>query len=123
MNQMINNNHTLKLVATDLDGTFLKNDKSISQQNLDTLHPLGEKGILRVIATGRNLKKTTEVISPDVPFDYIVFSSGAGVYDWKNHELIYHQNLNAETVQYLVDFLCFQFSPQSSRGSFLKEEG
>lgn len=26
----------LKLVATDLDGTFLKNDKTISKDNLDT---------------------------------------------------------------------------------------
>lgn len=99
------NNHTLKLVATDLDGTFLKNDKSISQENLDTLHSLGEKGILRVIATGRNLMKTKDVIAPEVPFDYIVFSSGAGVYDWKHHELIYHQNLDQTVVQNLVDFL------------------
>jgi len=95
----------LKLVATDLDGTFLKNDKSISKENIDTLHLLGEKGILRVIATGRNLKKTLEVISPEVPFDYIVFSSGAGVYDRRNDKLLYHQNLNAEVVQQLTDFL------------------
>lgn len=98
-------NHILKLVATDLDGTFLKNDKSISKENMDTLRSLGEKGILRVIATGRNLKKTEEVIASDVPFDYIVFSSGAGVYDWKNHKLIYHQNLKQNAVQDLADFL------------------
>jgi Cof subfamily protein (haloacid dehalogenase superfamily) len=95
----------LKLVATDLDGTFLNNDKSISAENIDALHALGEKGIVRVIATGRNLKKTIEVISPDVPFDYIVFSSGAGVYDRRNNKLLYHQNLNAEVVQQLADFL------------------
>ncbi len=102
---MTDNNHILKLVATDLDGTFLKNDKSISKENLDTLQMLGEMGILRVVATGRNLKKTMEVISYDIPFDYIVFSSGAGVYDWKNQELIYHQNLYGSIVQQLADFL------------------
>ncbi|HZL08828.1 MAG TPA: HAD hydrolase family protein [Prolixibacteraceae bacterium] len=101
----MNNKHTLKLVATDLDGTFLKNDKSISKENMDTLHSLGEKGILRLVATGRNLKKTMEVIAPDVPFDYIVFSSGAGVYDWKHEKLIYHQNLDKKTVLQLSDFL------------------
>jgi len=101
----MNNNPMLKLVATDLDGTFLKNDKSISRENLDTLHSLGERGILRVIATGRNLKKTLEVISPEIPFDYIVFSSGAGVYDFRHEKLLYHQNLNKEVVQQLVDFL------------------
>lgn len=102
---MIMNNQPLKLVATDLDGTFLRNDKSISQENLEILYSLGEKGILRVVATGRNLKKTIEVISEDVPFDYIVFSSGAGVYDCKRKKLIYHQNLNQQIVQQLADFL------------------
>jgi len=101
----MNYNSKLKLVATDLDGTFLKNDKSISKENLDTLHLLGEKGILRVIATGRNLKKTMEVIDENVPFDYIVFSSGAGVYDKKNNNLIFHQNLNKLLVQQISDFL------------------
>lgn len=95
----------LKLVATDLDGTFLKNDKSISTENIDTLHALGEKGISRVIATGRNLKKTLEVISPEVPFDFIVFSSGAGVYDRRNDKLLYHKNLGKDVVQQLADFL------------------
>lgn len=95
----------LKLVATDLDGTFLKNDKSISKENLDTLKSLGEKGILRVVATGRNLQKTQEVIANHVPFDYIVFSSGAGVYDWKYKKLLFYQNLNKSVVRQLSDYL------------------
>ena len=102
---MGNQNHVVKLVATDLDGTFLMNDKSVSNDNLKSLHLLGERGILRVIATGRNLKKAMEVIPADVPFDYIVFSSGAGVYDRKNDQLLYHQNLNAELTQSISDFL------------------
>lgn len=95
----------LKLVATDLDGTFLRNDKSVSQENLDILQELGNRGILRVVATGRNLNKVQEVIAEHIPFDYIVFSSGAGVYDVRNRKLLYYQNLNKETVQQLSDFL------------------
>lgn len=102
---MQNTNHTIKLVATDLDGTFLKNDKSITKENLDVLNLLGEMGILRVVATGRNLKKAREVISENIPFDYIVFSSGAGVFDMKNDKLLYHQNLDQEIVQELADYL------------------
>ncbi len=98
-------NQQLKLVATDLDGTFLRNDKSISKENLEALHVLGERGIWRVIATGRNLVKTREVISSDIPFDYIVFSSGAGVYDSKHDKLLYHQNISELIVQQLADFL------------------
>ena len=95
----------LKLVATDLDGTFLKNDKSISKENLDALQSLGEKGILRVVATGRNLVKTQEVIAAHIPFDYIVFSSGAGVYDCKNEKLLFSQNLDKQIVQQLSELL------------------
>lgn len=105
---MNENKTVIKLVATDLDGTFLKNDKSISRDNLEALHYLGDLGVLRVIATGRNLKKTMEVISADIPFDYVVFSSGAGVYDRKMDKLIFYRNLNAQTVQQIVDFLIGQ---------------
>ena len=98
-------NGKIKLVATDLDGTFLRNDKSISAENLEMLHSLGEKGIFRVIATGRNLKKTKDVIPSETPFDYIVFSSGAGVYDHRKDELLYHQNISKEVVQKLADYL------------------
>jgi hydroxymethylpyrimidine pyrophosphatase-like HAD family hydrolase len=83
----------IKLVATDLDGTFLKNDRSISAGNLEALHKLGEKGIIRVAATGRNLKKVEEVIAPYIPFDYIVFSSGAGVYKWSEKKHLFNRNI------------------------------
>lgn len=102
---MTNDNQILKLVATDLDGTFLRNDKSISKENIDMLHSLGELGILRVIATGRNLEKTLEVISPEIPFDYIVFSSGAGVYDRTHNKMLFQQNMNKEVVRQLSGFL------------------
>lgn len=98
-------NPIIKLVATDLDGTFLRNDKSVSDENMEALHWLGERGILRVIATGRNLKKTREVITDEVPFDYIVFSSGAGVFDRNSQKLIFHQNLDKRVVQELSDYL------------------
>lgn len=104
-NDYMENNKIIRLVATDLDGTFLKNDKSVSEENLETLHLLGEKGICRVIATGRNLKKTLEVIDENIPFDYIVFSSGAGVYDPKSRNLLYHQNISQSLVQKITDFL------------------
>lgn len=102
---MVKQNQVVKLVATDLDGTFLMNDKSVSNDNLKSLHALGERGILRVIATGRNLKKALDVIPEHIPFDYIVFSSGAGVYDRRNDKLLFYQNLSAEVAQALSDFL------------------
>ena len=93
-----------RLVVTDLDGTFLKNDRSISNKNLEALKLLGEKKIVRAVATGRNLKKVTEVLNNHVPFDYIVYSSGAGLYDWKEKTNIYNQNISIETSSKLLQF-------------------
>ena len=112
-----------KLVATDLDGTFLRNDHSISEKSLDSLRLLGEKQILRVVATGRNLRKVMEVIPGHVPFDYIVYSSGAGVYDWTKREHLFHKNISSRSsnqlIQYFVqqdyNFYAFDEAPENHR--------
>jgi Cof subfamily protein (haloacid dehalogenase superfamily) len=94
----------IKLIATDLDGTFLKNDKTISAKNLEALCMLGEKKIIRAVATGRNLRKVKEVINDHIPFDFIVYSSGAGVYDWNARKQIYNCNLGNESVKKLFRY-------------------
>lgn len=95
----------VKLVATDLDGTFLRNDKSVSPRNREMLERLGDREVVRVAATGRNLKKVQEVIDPEVPFDYIVFSSGAGIFDWRNKKHLYGRNIPESTARDLAGFL------------------
>ncbi len=97
--------YKVKLIATDLDGTFLKNDHSISNKNLNTLRLLGEKNITRVIATGRNLKKVKDVIPSPIPFDYIIFSSGAGIYNCQTQQHIFNQNIPTETSGKLISSL------------------
>jgi Cof subfamily protein (haloacid dehalogenase superfamily) len=98
----------IKLVATDLDGTFLRDDKSISERNLKALGLLGENNVIRVVATGRNLRKVNEVIPDHVPFDYIVFSSGAGVFDRLQNRHIFNQNISAESSNLLIRYLLQQ---------------
>ncbi|MFV0593222.1 MAG: HAD-IIB family hydrolase [Draconibacterium sp.] len=92
----------IKLVATDLDGTFLRNDRTISNSNLEALRKLGEHNIIRVAATGRNLNKVKEVLNDDVPFDYIVFSSGAGIYQWNKKEHLFARNLSESSSEKLL---------------------
>ncbi len=125
----------IKLVATDLDGTFLKDDKSISERNLKALELLGLKNIIRVVATGRNLRKVNEVIGSEIPFDYIVYSSGAGVFDWNKKEHIFTQNIPPGAANNLIgyfiendlNFHAFQPAPENHylsyhRGSEICEE-
>jgi Cof subfamily protein (haloacid dehalogenase superfamily) len=94
----------IKLIATDLDGTFLKNDQTISIKNLEALHNLGDAEIVRVAATGRNLHKAEQVLNKHIPFDFIVFSSGAGVFDWKNKKHIYNKNIEKKSSKKLINY-------------------
>ncbi len=117
-----------RLVVTDLDGTFLKNDHSISLKNLEALELLGEKKIVRAVATGRNLKKVTEVLNNHVPFDYIIYSSGAGLYDWKEKKHISTQNIDIEISKKLLlfftnrklNFHAFHPSPDNHKHWFFR---
>jgi len=95
-------NDKVKLIATDLDGTLLRDDKSISEEDLASLNILAEKKVFRVAATGRSMHKVCEVLPEDTPFDYIVFSSGGGIYDWKQKKLLVSEHF--ETV--IIDEIC-----------------
>ena len=98
----------IRLVATDLDGTFLRKDKTISRRNLQALDLLGARNVVRVVATGRNLRKVNEVIPGHIPFDFIVYSSGAGVYDCAGKQHIYSQNISARSGNRLIEYLLEQ---------------
>lgn len=93
----------IRLVATDLDGTFLKSDHTISPNNLEALQQLGNINIVRVAATGRNLRKVKDVLSAETPFDYVVYSSGAGIFDWKNQQQVCFQNIGKNSVKKLIN--------------------
>ncbi|MDA3929430.1 MAG: HAD-IIB family hydrolase [Prolixibacteraceae bacterium] len=98
-------NYPIQIIAVDLDGTLLNNKKLISDTDLNTLKQLSEKRIIRVIATGRSLHKVKEVLSEKLPIDYVVFSSGAGIYDWKNKKLLQHESFSSSTTQELLNHL------------------
>ena len=93
------------MVVTDLDGTLFDDGKNIGRRDLETLEWLGENGICRVIATGRNLWSIRKVLHPDTPIDYLVFSTGAGAMDWKTGELLYAAHLKEKEVSLAVETL------------------
>lgn len=67
------------MVVTDLDGTLLRDDKSVSPFTLEVFRRLGRQGVIRVAATGRSLHAARKVLPADLPFDYLIFSTGMGM--------------------------------------------
>lgn len=90
--------NSVKMIVTDLDGTLLRSDQTVADQDYQTLFELGEKGIIRVIATGRSPFSFSRVIPPDFPIDYLVFSSGTGVMDFKTKRVQTSLSIDRETV-------------------------
>ncbi|HRX30743.1 MAG: HAD-IIB family hydrolase [Bacteroidales bacterium] len=93
------------IVVTDLDGSLLNDWGSYSSRDVETLNYLGEKGVIRVIATGRSVYSFSKVIPNDFPIDYLVFSSGAGVIKWSTKELVHTNELPAVMVNRVIKIL------------------
>ncbi len=100
--------HKIKILFSDLDGTLLTNDKKIGSRDVETLKELGKLGIVRVFATGRTFFNSMQVLNDDTPFDFLIFSSGAGIYDWKNKTMLFRSIIPKKTVekmsQKLIEF-------------------
>ncbi|MFO8053744.1 MAG: HAD-IIB family hydrolase, partial [Bacteroidales bacterium] len=111
----------IKLVATDMDGTLLNDAQQVSESNIKTLKGLETNGIIRVVATGRSYYSFRQLVSPDFPIDYLVFSTGAGIMNWKTKDLIYSRYLEAEKVKVIariffnqrVDFMIHHIIPDN----------
>jgi Cof subfamily protein (haloacid dehalogenase superfamily) len=98
-------NIQIEMVITDLDGTLFDDNQEVNEQDIQTLYQLRKYNILRTIATGRNLFSAQKRLPKDFPIDYLIFSSGAGIYDWKNQRLIHSNYLPKDKVKHIAYFL------------------
>ena len=121
----------MRMVATDLDGTLIRSDGRIAARDLETLRTLGERGVVRVVATGRSLRSARQAIARDLPLDYLAFSSGAGLLDWRTGALIGAWGLDAHQTERAaaaliamgIDFMVQDPIPGDHRFAYLKATG
>lgn len=95
----------LNMVVTDLDGTLANQNGEISEADLATLKHLGETGIMRVIATGRSLYSVKKSIDANLPLDFLLFSCGAGILDWKKKKIIKNNALRFDEIEHTNSYL------------------
>ncbi len=97
--------HSNRMFVTDFDGTLADDNSEVSQIAIRELQNLEKLGVVRVIATGRSLFSLKTVVKPDFPIDYLVFSSGIGVYDWKNDILLQENSIGETDTKSIYEFL------------------
>ena len=95
----------LQMLVCDLDGTLLVRGGSFDPTDVQRLHVLGARGVVRAIATGRALATARKVIPAQFPIDYLIFSSGAGILDWRSQELLISHTLQPDETQRAVQTL------------------
>ncbi|MGI6655796.1 MAG: HAD family hydrolase [Desulfobulbus sp.] len=95
----------MSLFASDLDGTLKLWQQEYAPEDLQLLRELGEQGIVRAIATGRNLLFAKKVIPSDFPIDYLIFSSGAGIVRWSDQQLVFKETIAPKATEAMIDTL------------------
>ena len=81
------------LICSDLDGTLLRGDKSISNENLQAIEYFKAEGGIFTFITGRMPFFVSDIynaVSPNAPFGCI---NGGGLYDHHKGEYVWTQTL------------------------------
>ena len=90
------------LICTDLDGTLLRNDKTISEENREAIEYFKGEGGYFTFITGRmyfTARSLYEMVNPNAPVGCI---NGGGIYDYENGEYLWSITLPRDANE-LVD--------------------
>ncbi len=91
----------IKIIALDMDGTTLTDQKTIDKPTLEAIKRAHEENILIVPATGRSLSGIPQEFI-DLPIRYAILKNGAIVYDLAKNEEIFHDVIdNNLAISYL----------------------
>lgn len=97
----------IKAVICDLDETLLKSDKTVSQEDMETIKNLKEKGIYFIPATGRpfysilhNLENLNLMNKEDISISY----NGGMIHSNHKQEILSASVLDHDIVDYLFQF-------------------
>ena len=70
-----------QIIASDLDGTLLTDDKRISDENMAAIKELTARGVHFVPSSGRAFGEIPALVKDIPEVRYVIYSDGAGVYD------------------------------------------
>ena len=116
---------TIKLIATDMDGTILDSQGLLDLPRLEKiLDRLEEKGIRFVIATGNEIHRVRQLLGHLTDRVVLIVANGAKIFE--NNQLIQVETWDNELVEKALTFFkgqeCQnQFVITSMNGGFVKE--
>ncbi len=87
------------LICTDLDGTLLKNDKTISVKNIDAIEFFKKEGGIFSFVTGRMpnfVDYIAQQVKPNAPIGCV---NGGGLYDYKSKKYLWTSVMPDEIIE------------------------
>ena len=87
------------LICTDLDGTLLRKDKSVSQENKDAIEYFKSEGGFFTLVTGRMpyyVESILKMVNPNIAFGC---ANGGGVYDHIKGEYLWKSTMPDEIME------------------------
>lgn len=96
---------SFKLIACDLDGTLLDNNKEVSTNTINRINNLLNQGLLFVIATGRpftGTKRYCDLFNKNMP---VILYNGSIVRMSKTNELLFNVSLDKEDAKKIINII------------------
>jgi Cof subfamily protein (haloacid dehalogenase superfamily) len=94
-----------KVVATDLDGTVVRSDGTISSRTRAALTAAREAGALIVVATGRPPRWLAGIAEATGHAGTAICANGALTYDLANEQVVSYRELDIEVVRHVMERL------------------
>jgi Cof subfamily protein (haloacid dehalogenase superfamily) len=94
--------HPIRLIATDLDGTLLRNDETISERNRQALVRAQGLGLTVVLATGRSPRNLIGIAREAGLDGLAICCNGAMIYDLDQEAIIQHKTLESAVARELI---------------------
>lgn len=97
----------IKLLALDLDGTLLDDQKKISPENIAAIHKAVDAGVKLVLCTGRILSGTKpyfDQLGLDVENEYAILNNGCATHQTSDWTLVDYHGLSGQEIAYLNNF-------------------
>ncbi len=109
---------TIKLIALDLDGTTLTEEKELTLRTERVLREAAKRGSHLVVASGRAYTSLPKEVMALPGITYALTSNGSAVYDPKTGERVFEFLMKAETVDQILELL--EENPEQEAEVFYK---
>lgn len=93
----------IKLIATDMDGTLLDDEKKISQENLAAIEKAMADGIEVVVCTGRMKSGVIPYFAGVTIGDYAILNNGCSTYRTSDWSLVDYHALTMADIRFLAE--------------------